>query len=548
MAHTGKTLLTALCAGIASLTFCFAQLPLAATVTRLSARGYAVIPAPQKVELKEADFPFDGGWRIGLGSSVKAGNVAVQSLKEEMSNRYGVTLETGGRPGGKALQLTVQPGSVEIGEATDKNQAAIAEQAYKLELANDGIRLTANTPTGLFYGVDTLVQLVKPGRGKLWLPEGEIIDWPDLQLRAILWDDAFHLERLEVLKASIRQAASYKVNGFTLKLDGHFQYQSAAPVVEPYALSPADYQELTDYALRYYVQVIPYLDAPAHDAFILKHPEYAALRAFPESNYEFCTTNPETYKLFSAMFQDLLNANRGGKYILLSTDEPYYVGMAKNSQCNEVDRAKELGSVGKLLAEFVTKVGDGLHAQGRTVIFWGEYPMKPDDIPSLPSYLVNGEVYGPNYDPAFKAQGIKQMIYTSAGGGEPLFPTYYPLLFTERLHPPHGVGGNVTHMFEHISFTSARQQTDLMGAVVAGWRDAGVHPETFWLGYTTGLAAAWHPGSPDPQELMSSFYPLFYGPSAANMGRVYQLMSEQAQFWEDGWETTASSCQETPVR
>ena len=383
-------------------------------------------------------------------------------------------------------------------------------------------------------------------QGSLWLPEGEIVDWPDLQLRSILWDDAFHLKRLDVLKAAIRQAASYKINGFILKLDGHFQYKRAASVVEPYALSPADYQELTDYGLRHYVQVIPYLDAPAHDTFILKHPEYTTLRAFPESNYEFCTTNPETYKLFSAMFQDLLDANRGGKYILLSTDEPYYVGMAKNSQCNEVDPAKELGSVGKLLAEFVTKVGDGLHARGRTVIFWGEYPMKPDDIPSLPSYLVNGEVYGPDFDPAFKAQGIKEMIYTSTEGEEPLFPTYYPLPFTERLHPRRGSAGEVAGIFEHISFTTARQQADLMGAEVAGWRDAGVNPEADWLGYATGLAVAWHPGSPGPQELISSFFPLFYGPSATNMGRVYQLMSEQAQFWDDSWETAASNAR-TPL-
>ena len=500
-----------------------------------------MIPEPQKIQLKAGDFLFDGGWLLELGTNVKAGDVAVQSLQEELSNRYGITLKTGVRTIGKALQLTIQAGSVEIGEATDKNQAAIAEQAYKLELASDGIRLTANTPTGLFYGVDTLVQLVKSERGKLWLPEGQIIDWPDLQLRYLLWDDAFHLEHLNVLKAAIRQAAFYKINGFTLKLDGHFQYASAPAVVEPYALGPAEYQELTDYALRYYVQLIPYLDAPAHDAFILKHPEYAGLRAFPESNYEFCVTNPETYKLFSSMFQDLLNANRGGKYILFSTDEPYYVGMSKNSQCNEMDRAKELGSVGKLLAEFVTKLADGLHAQGRTVIFWGEYPLKPGDIPSLPKYLVNGEVYGPEFDPAFKAQGIKQGIYTWAGGAEPLFPTYYPLLATERLHPSYSAIGNVTRMFEHISFTSARQQTDLIGAVVAGWRDAGVHPETFWLGYATGLAPAWHPGSPDPQEIMSSFYPLFYGPSVTNMGRAYQLMSEQAQFWEDSWETAASS-------
>ena len=40
---------------------------------------------------------------------------------------------------------------------------------------------------------------------------------------------------------------------------------------------------------------------------------------------------------------------------------------------------------------------------------------------------------------------------------------------------------------------------------------------------------------------MSSFYPLFYGPGATDMGRLYQLMSQQARFWEDSWETGPSN-------
>ena len=110
-----------------------------------------------------------------------------------------------------------------------------------------------------------------------------------------------------------------------------------------------------------------------------------------------------------------------------------------------------------------------------------------------------------------------------------------------RLHPKSPDHGRVTEMFNRISFTSARQQSDLMGTIVAGWADAGLHPETFWLGYATGPAAAWHPASTSPVELTNSFYDLFYGPGARNMGRLYQLMSEQAQIWDDIWEDVASS-------
>ena len=63
---------------------------------------------------------------------------------------------------------------MEIGQATDRDTASLAEQAYRLELGQDAIRITANASPGLFYGVQTLVQLVKPERGKLWLPEGHL--------------------------------------------------------------------------------------------------------------------------------------------------------------------------------------------------------------------------------------------------------------------------------------------------------------------------------------------------------------------------------------
>ncbi len=512
--------------------------PKAAAQSRLFARGYTVIPLPQKVAFKAGDFEIGGGWRLELGQGVKADDVAVESLKEGLETRHGITLETRGR--GKAIALEIQPGSVAIGEAADKNKQALEEQAYRLELAGSGIKISANAPTGLFYGVETLVQLVKHAGGKRWLPEASITDWPDLEQRNIYWDDNHHLERMDVLKQALRQAAFYKINGFTIKLNDHFEYKSAPALVNPYALTPQQLQELTDYALKYHVQLIPFLDGPAHVAFILKHPEYANLREFPDSNYELCTTNPGTYKLLEGMYQDLLDATRGAKYFLLSTDEAYYVGMADNDQCHSAERTKQLGSVGKVLAEFVTKTADYLHARGRKVIFWGEYPLRVGDIPSLPSYIINGEVNGPEIDRAYKARGIPQMFPTSNQGEEPYFPNYYKLLPSQLFNPVR-IADRLAEIYRFVSFDSSRTNADLMGIFVAGWGDEGLHPETLWLGYATGPSWAWHPGSPTPAEARESFYHLFYGQGGQGIGRLYQLMSTQAEFWDSIWDREPSS-------
>ena len=258
-----------------------------AAESALFERGYTVIPAPRQVTLREAEFRVDSSWRLVLGQTVPPDDVAVETLKQDLKTRFGLTLREGRMEDGEpALLLEIRPGSVPIGEALDKDRDVLAEQAYRIKLLAKEIRITANASPGLFYGVETLVQMLKPHQGKLLLPEGELTDWPDLQLRLIFWDDAHHLERMDAFKKAIRQAAFYRINAIAIKLEGHFQFKSVPALVEPYALSPGELQELTDYGLRYHLQFIPWLDGPAHVAFILKHPEYARLRAFPDSDYK----------------------------------------------------------------------------------------------------------------------------------------------------------------------------------------------------------------------------------------------------------------------
>ncbi|MCU1258283.1 MAG: hypothetical protein JWO80_1168 [Bryobacterales bacterium] len=517
----------------------FCVMAQAAVPSALFRRGYTVIPEPQHVQLTGGDFRFDAGWKIQQGPGVSGDSVAIRSLTEGLAERYGLAL-TGSGPD-RTVVLEIRSGAVEPGASQDRDRAEIASQAYHIIVKPAEIRLIANAEPGLFYAAQTLLQLLNAPRGNLHLPEGELADWPDLQMRQIYWDDAHHLEKLSDLKAAVRQAAFFKINGFILKLEGHFQYRSAPAIVEPQALSPQEFQELTDYALRYYVQVIPYLDAPAHIAFILKHPEYKALRAFPDSNYELCTTNPNSLKLIYGMYDDLLAANKGVKYFYLSTDEAYYVGWADNAQCREATQAKELGSRGKLLAEFVSSAANYLHERGRTVVFWGEYPLKPEDLGALPTHIVNGETYGDAFDPIYKKRGIRQMIYNATEGEEQLFPQYYLWPPIERIHPLHETERRVQDAVSKIITEPARRNADLLGLVIAGWGDMGVHPEAFWLGYAAITATGWNPAPVGSQQSVSSFYPLFYGAETVDMDRVYQLMSFQTQMWTDTWDVVDST-------
>jgi hypothetical protein len=163
--------------------------------------------------------------------------------------------------------------------------------------------------------------------------------------------------------------------------------------------------------------------------------------------------------------------------------------------------------------------------------------------------LISGELYGKAFDDAFKARGIRQYIFTSnIEWKQFLFPDYYIPPSSEILpgpadgaYQPAPPGpGRVAELFNFVSNNPERSMADICGTVICGWDTQGTHMETMWLGYVAGSAVGWHPGGGDPQELTASFYNLFYGPGAINMGGLYQWMSEQGEFWKDSWELATS--------
>ena len=510
--------------------------------TNIEQPGEGLLPVPQKVSLSDQHHLLNDSWTIELAGNTSKNDPAVLSLLSGLKERFGLRLNSTNHNSDHKIQLNITAGSVSIGKTTDTNRVSLQKQAYKLSLQSHRVSITANAAPGLFYGVQTFIQLLQDNNGKVYFAGGEIKDWPNMDMRMIYWDDAHHLERLDAMKRIIKQASYYKINAFSLKLEGHFQFSSAKSVIEPYAYTPAEYQELTDYARSLYVELVPFLDAPAHIAFILKHPEYKRLRAFSNSNYELNVLDPKADQLILGMMNDLMDANKGGKYFLFSTDEAYYVGMSES----EKKRADILGGNGRLLAEYITRIANKLHEKGRKIIIWGEYPLKPSDINSLPSHIING-VYDEKTAPIFKEHGMRQAIYTSLQGEEPLFPKYYkmsPSVFSANSSPSLDdeeqqsdlTKGRVPEMLKEITSAVAADKSDFMGVIVAGWADAGLNPETFWLGYATGAAAGWNSQSVTDLELTSHFYNSFYGNSLNDIDKVYKLLSTQADFWAKSWE------------
>jgi len=103
---------------IPALAICAAAAPL----SPLGARGYAVLPAPQRVTLTGGDFRFGAGWSIER-KGVAAEDAAAISLSEGLSSRFHIVPSRTAHDA--SVTLVLAPGSVSIGDALDSDKQAL---------------------------------------------------------------------------------------------------------------------------------------------------------------------------------------------------------------------------------------------------------------------------------------------------------------------------------------------------------------------------------------------------------------------------------------
>ena len=488
-------------------------------LTPLRQRGYAVVPTPQKVNLEAGDILFGEDWTV----TGEAGSIAHRFLLADAAAFHRIRLRSG--PGaGKEVRLAVRANTVATG-----GDSMIDRQAYRLHIADDVIEITGNAGPGLFYGVQTLLQLVRRDpAGALVLPRGVIEDWPKLALRFLHWDTKHHQDRLETLKRYLDWAARFKANMIGFELEDKFEYPSHPVIGAPGAFTTAQLQEIVDYGLERHIQVVPVIQAPAHMAYVLKHPEFAELRA-DGNNYQISLCDPRAYDLIFSMYDDVIRATRGVDYFYVSTDEYYYAGIDARCTAPYNEESRSLQWV-----QFVQRARDHLAKHGRRPLAWVEYPLLPQHAAMLPPELIDGVIGEEEYLPAEKKLGMRQLIYFSTQGAELLFPNHL------SVGGEHGVReGRVEQARETLTHGRAWRGNPI-GAFAAAWGDSGLHNETFWLGWSAVAQWSWHPGGASPEQHTAEFMDVYYGPQAAGMAGVYRLLQEQALTWRATWDREAS--------
>ena len=253
---------------------------------------HAIVPLPSSVQMSPADtFTIDSTTAVVVASGGGAGAERIASYLATM---------LGGPMAPPARTLAegeaAPPRSILL--ALDPSKTALGLEGYQLAVARDGVILTAAQPNGLFYGVQTIRQLLPwsiEHRGaigrRLRMTGARISDVPRVAWRGAMLDVSRHFIDAEAVKRYIDLLALYKLNRLHLHLadDQGWRIEIVSrPNLAAIGgssqvgggpggyFTQAQFSDIVAYATSRFVTVVPEIDMPGHTN--------AALASYPELN------------------------------------------------------------------------------------------------------------------------------------------------------------------------------------------------------------------------------------------------------------------------
>jgi len=287
-------------------------------------RSYSIVPAPQRIQAKTGEFRLGPATRITLSDPADAELHALADLLlVPLRAASGLPLPVSSRPGddkaNDVISLRLTSGS-----------ASSHPESYRLTVTPEAASLSAGTTAGLFWGLQTIRQLLppeleagRPSPAPEWaIPALEIDDEPRFPYRAVLLDVARWFYPPEFIKKLIDLLALYKMNILQLHLTDDQgwrveikQYPRLTGVgawrketmlaknFEPYVgdgrphggfYTQEQIRDLVAYAAARHVTIVPEIEMPGHAG--------AALAAYPELS---CTGGPFEVSPVWGVHQDI---------------------------------------------------------------------------------------------------------------------------------------------------------------------------------------------------------------------------------------------------
>ena len=267
-----------------------------------------------------------------------------------------------------------------------------AEEAYRLRVASEGVRVEASHLRGARHGLRTLGQALRIAahQGPSALPGVLIDDAPDLARRGYMLDiSRDRVPRPEELRLLIERLAEWKVEHLQLYMEHTFAYAGHEEVwAGSSALSPDEVRSLDAFAASHGVELVPNQNSFGHLHRWLVHPRYAPLAEVPEGiehafavdkePFSLCPTDPAALELLEDLFDQLLPCFES-RLFNVGCDETIDLGLGRSK------KACETRGKGRVYFDFLRTLHERVAARGRRMVFWADIAQQhPELVPELP--------------------------------------------------------------------------------------------------------------------------------------------------------------------
>jgi len=362
---------------------------------------------PQPFEIKRIGGEFELTKETTLVATDEGGILGANAINDVLSVSYGLTLNISG-VNGPTNSIVLIPRPQPEGQS-------VKDESYELKVEPNGVQITG-TESGLFYGVQTLIQMIPNDvNNGIRIPAAVITDAPRFRYRGFHLDEARHFMGADFVKKYIALAARYKLNYFHWHLTDDQGWRIAIekyPLLtevgstrpesvraeaylkkQPYAGDgkPVEgfytREQITDivaYAKARSVTIIPEIEMPGHSsAALAAYPQYGCT---PTANYKVKRTwgNPpdgfpeilcpseETITFLTDVLDEVMDMFPDSPYIHVGGDETNMSQWRLSPVVQAIKTREGFTDEYQVLKWFVDRIGSHVESRGKKIICWDD--------------------------------------------------------------------------------------------------------------------------------------------------------------------------------
>jgi len=353
-----------------------ALLPVAALAV-----GIAIIPQPRHLQQEQGSYTLDAHTRVEAPKDARSGEIAA-FLREAIRAQTGIAVHEGGAAHGIVLKL---------------DPAVRGDEAYRLAVTPQQVTISASTDKGLFWGVQTLRQLLPVAKAaQVEIPAVSIEDAPAYAWRGVMLDVSRHFYPVDFIEKQLDLLSYYKINTFHWHLTDD---QGWRIEIKRYPrltsvgawrtemdgtryggfYTQAQIRDVVDYARRRNITVIPEIEMPGHSvAAIAAYPELSCSKkqvpvttAWGVHGNIDCVGDEGTFTFLENVLSEVLPLFPS-PYVHIGGDEVPKGNWHECASCQALMRRLGLKDEEGLQSYFIKRMQHYLESKGKTLVGWDE--------------------------------------------------------------------------------------------------------------------------------------------------------------------------------